>query len=179
MNTWFTSDLHLHHNLLSGIRGYGYDDSEEMTSVVIDRYNSKISKNDTVYILGDFALVNNTKLPEVVKKLNGKKHLILGNHDNVNVNHNGGYGFESIYQYKEVKIGEHRFILFHYPILSWHWIQNPKVFHLFGHVHGNMDESLIPYKCMDVGVDTNDLYPYHIDEVISHMETKKTFSYDN
>ena len=176
-DVWFTSDLHLNHELLRKIRNI--DTIDEMNERIITAYNERVKPQDIVYILGDFAFnVQKSQLHKTTKLFNGEKNLILGNHDKLTINHAGDHGFNWIKHYDEVTCGEYRFILFHYPILSWHWIQNPKVMHLFGHVHGNMDEALIPYKSMDVGVDTReDLAPYHIDEVIEILSKKKQFSY--
>ena len=44
----------------------------------IERWNKRVSKNDRVYILGDFAYNNHRKY---ILALNGKKVLIKGNHD--------------------------------------------------------------------------------------------------
>lgn len=59
---------------------------------------------------------------------------------------------------------------------------------LYGHSHGTLDQ-LQPqftsptwigdqyfiknYKTMDVGVDTNNLFPYHIDEILDIMKEKE------
>ena len=44
---------------------------------LVKRFNSAVSENDTTLFLGDFAF----KGLNIVKRLNGKKILILGNHD--------------------------------------------------------------------------------------------------
>ena len=50
-----------------------------MHEVMIDRWNSVVRPNDIIYHLGDFAFGrHNIKIAE---RLNGKKRLIMGNHD--------------------------------------------------------------------------------------------------
>lgn len=58
----------------------GYASWEEM---LIDKHNSVVGQDDNVLFLGDFSF----KSPGVYAKLlNGKKHLILGNHDRKGIN---------------------------------------------------------------------------------------------
>ena len=46
-----------------------------------DNWNKMVGKKDRVIIVGDFAFANHVKWANC---LNGKKVLILGNHDNMN-----------------------------------------------------------------------------------------------
>lgn len=52
---------------------------EEMNETLVDRHNSVVTPNDKVYFLGDVAL--NKKYLPVLSRMNGKKKLIMGNHD--------------------------------------------------------------------------------------------------
>jgi len=60
--------------------------------MIIDKWNSKIQPDDTVYFLGDFAFCHKTKFKdlsdrefvrmlEIGQQLNGHKTILLGNHD--------------------------------------------------------------------------------------------------
>jgi len=57
----------------------------------------------------------------------------------------------------------------HYPLLSWpHSCYGSIMLH--GHSHGRIP----PYRRrMDVGVDTNDFYPYSFDEIRVIMDDKE------
>ena len=87
MRTFFTSDSHFgHDNIIKHCgrpcRERPFRDSAEMDRALMDAWNSVVSPGDLVYHLGDFSL----RSPETVdaflkKKLNGIKHLIVGNHD--------------------------------------------------------------------------------------------------
>ena len=77
----FTSDLHLGHKNILKLCNRPFSSIEEMDAVLIENWNRKVHKNDQVYILGDL-MYRNEKLPEeYLRQLNGKKHLITGNHD--------------------------------------------------------------------------------------------------
>jgi calcineurin-like phosphoesterase family protein len=54
-----------------------------MNIVLIEKHNRKVKKDDTVFMLGDFMPFERrlTNVRRVLEKLNGTKHLILGNHD--------------------------------------------------------------------------------------------------
>ncbi len=78
---WVTSDSHFgHRNILKfepGARGH-YKNIEEHDLDLLARWNSVVRPNDTVWHLGD---VYFAKGWEVLPHLNGKKKLVLGNHD--------------------------------------------------------------------------------------------------
>jgi calcineurin-like phosphoesterase family protein len=82
-NTYVISDHHWGHKKINKYEPYrlekakelGYNDSEKM---MIDLWNKTIKKDDIVLYLGDFCFSFNKK---IVEQLNGRKFLILGNHD--------------------------------------------------------------------------------------------------
>lgn len=55
---------------------------ELMTETLIQRWNSVVKPEDEVWIVGDFSMkLDAKKQAEVLRRLNGVKNLILGNHD--------------------------------------------------------------------------------------------------
>jgi len=52
---------------------------EEHDEELVRRWNAKVSKKDSVWVLGDFCF--GKKNLEIAGRLNGTKRLILGNHD--------------------------------------------------------------------------------------------------
>ena len=98
---YFTSDNHFNHsNMLAfcPIRQELLPDymrqltteeivaDEEATQIVneemIRRWNARVSPEDTVYHLGDFAMGDRRLIPGILSRLNGTVILIAGNHDN-------------------------------------------------------------------------------------------------
>lgn len=79
MARFFTSDLHFFHRMMIFRRGF--KSAEEMHESIIHTWNKRISKNDQVFILGDFSFGKKQETLDIVKRLNGKKTLIRGNHD--------------------------------------------------------------------------------------------------
>lgn len=146
---------------------------EEMDEKLISNWNSVVGEDDLVYHLGDFAFASHKRIRDIVGRLNGRIHLIEGNHEKKKVLKKVSDLFVDIDKYLEIKYNykkETYFIcMFHYPISSW----NKKMYnsiHLFGHCHGKYTQ---PGKCLDVGVDSDfaNFYPLSIEDVIDY--TKK------
>lgn len=146
---YFTADTHFGHKNIMNFcpKTRPYKSVEDMDADLVYRWNSLVSDDDIVYFLGDFKFSN----VMYEKYLNGKKHLILGNHDR----RNNVDGWESISSYKEIKLDGKLICLFHFPISAWNR-QQYGALHLHGHTHGNNhdrpDVPCVPNR-LDVGVD--------------------------
>lgn len=81
MTIWFTSDLHFYHVNILRFCERPYEDVYHMAEGLINNYNSYVDQNDTVYFLGDICFGTREETLPVVKRLNGRKVLIPGNHD--------------------------------------------------------------------------------------------------
>lgn len=80
---WFSSDMHFgHQNILKFGRDQTFSDLETMHEALIRRWNANVRPDDTVFVLGDVAMGPRSETLPLVAQLNGKKHLIAGNHDN-------------------------------------------------------------------------------------------------
>ena len=78
---FFTSDLHLGHENCIRLCNRPFSSIEEMDEILIENWNHKVTGKDTVYILGDLIYRSQKPPEEYLRRLRGKKHLILGNHD--------------------------------------------------------------------------------------------------
>ena len=170
MSIFFTSDLHIgHKKILTMGKGRPFNTIEEHDKTLIDNWNKKVSPNDLVYVLGDmFWNYNSKQIKEILSQLNGKKHLILGNHDRV-IHNEKSNCWEEIIPYKELTINDDVIILCHYPLAEFkHCFRGS--YHLHGHTHGTYDYSNHNYphgnhNIYDVGVDTNDFEPKSWEEI--------------
>ena len=52
---YYTSDLHLGHKNVIKFDNRPYSDVDEMDDCLIKNWNNKVTDNDDVYIVGDFA----------------------------------------------------------------------------------------------------------------------------
>ena len=79
---YFTADMHFGHRAIINMQSRPFESVEEMNRVLLQNFNSVVHKDDTVYILGD--ICHHMKIEdadELIRKMNGKKYLIIGNHD--------------------------------------------------------------------------------------------------
>lgn len=119
---FFTSDCHFNHqNILEyekESRGC-FSTIEEMNEQIIYNWNKKVSKNDTVYILGDMFMGGLDAIDEIMPRLKGKKILIRGNHDtNKRMERTLPY-LEEAYDIYNLKYNKQMFVLCHYPLREW------------------------------------------------------------
>jgi calcineurin-like phosphoesterase family protein len=186
MDTFFTSDTHFYHgNIIKmcgrpWIRNGDLDDSGEwvsreikdartleMNEALIAKWNSVVGAEDTVYHLGDFSFGKNLK--KIRDRLNGKIHLVLGNHDRKNTVINAG--FESVKSGLLItEIDGFFFVLNHRPLALDLLPSRPHV-HLHGHCHGCPSPSP-RYSSVDVGVDVHNFLPISIEEIFSILDER-------
>lgn len=169
---FYTSDLHLFHNNIIRLCNRPYNNIDEMHEDIIKKWNAKVKPTDQVYILGDlsFTCKNIKDLYNILKRLNGQKHLIKGNHDyrwlsdlskftNENM-------FVSVSDYKTIKDNGNHVVLFHYPIEDWEGRYHGAI-HLYGHIHNSNNISTSLENRYNVGVDVNNFEPKSLDELIN------------
>lgn len=164
---YYTSDPHWGHYNILRLTKRPYDTVEKMNADLIAKWNVKVKPEDEVYILGDmfFKFDDIQQIKDILKMLNGKKHLIRGNHDKFLKQLNWRDYFESVDVYKEIDDNGRMVCLFHYPIEEWNgYYRNSYM--LYGHVHENMDDIKKHPRKFNVGVDVNDFEPKTLDELI-------------
>lgn len=166
--TFFTSDTHFNHANIIEYCKRPWLDVEDMNTALIERWNSTVGPEDTVYHLGDFALGQQEKALPIFELLNGKKHLIAGNHDGSKVKR---MGWESVqpFLYVDLDLDEQPpwHLLIHDPGKAIHKGLIGVVLH--GHLHGMSDlhpfEKIAGVRYIDVGVDCRDYRPISMDQI--------------
>lgn len=85
---FFTSDTHFNHAralelMPNRIPSLGINSIEEMNDAIIERFNNVVCDTDTLIFMGDFLMGMDKEihLPNILTRLNGIKHLVIGNHD--------------------------------------------------------------------------------------------------
>ena len=71
---YFSSDLHFNHNKEFLYKPRGFDSVDAMNITIVNNWNSIVTDEDDVYILGDLMLGDNELGISLLKKLNGKLH---------------------------------------------------------------------------------------------------------
>jgi calcineurin-like phosphoesterase family protein len=205
---WFIADLHADHPKIVSIcsrpvpliEGLDMGNPEHKREIKLKHndwlirevYNKYISKKDDVYILGDVSLAPRNDAEKFIDRLNGNKHLILGNHCK-NIAHSTRFceiTQRKDFTYSRFGLNLH-IVLDHYPLASW----NRKIhgsWMLYGHVHGRFEkispeiEKFLGFV-WDVGIDNKKTYidfykreqsnwckPVNLHDVIQIMWWKST-----
>lgn len=141
---------------------------------LINKWNSVVRKQDTVYFLGDFCLKNKEYTENILRQLKGKKFLIRGNHDK-SLNGLENY-FEWVGDIKEAKFTNNQFKFIdpnetfcvemcHFPMLTWNRRPHGTCM-VHGHSHGNANiiNELTDELRVDVGLD-NQYWDYNFVEL--------------
>lgn len=175
--TFFTSDLHFFHkNLLvkkftKRHELYG-EDVNFMNLDLIKRWNSVVSPDCDVFNLGDIGFASKSKLLEVVSQLNGRIHLIKGNHDESFMHEFSN--IVSVEDYAEISVEGQKIVMSHYPFYKWNGCARG-TWCLHGHEHGNIDrdEHSTTWKIKDVGIDSHpDYRPFSFGELVKIMDKR-------
>lgn len=157
IKTWFTSDHHFGHaNILQ------YEDKHrpfasvnEMNEALIEAWNNIVNQKDIVYHLGDFCF--GRKNIAIAGRLNGKKRLIMGNHDVYPVQEYLQY-FDRVHgclYYKNC-------ILTHIPVHPNH---ARALINIHGHLHSKITDKAPNLCYVNVSVEQTELKPISFDEV--------------
>jgi calcineurin-like phosphoesterase family protein len=168
INTFFTSDTHFYHKKIIKYCDRPFFSIEDMNEYLIDSWNSVVKNGDIIYHLGDFAFCGRATLKSIIKKLNGRICLCMGNHDKYSDTIYFESGIKEILRsLNSRKINGNYFVLCHYAMRVWHR-SNRCSFHCYGHSHGNLEEYENSY---DVGVDNNNFIPISYDDLIEKLRS--------
>ncbi len=186
MNEIFvTSDQHLYHKNIIGFCNRPFLDEYEMNEEIILRWNQIVDNDDIVLNLGDVSAGlkgRNQEFADLIKRFNGHKVLIRGNHDHQDNSFYVNNGF--------IHVMDHLFfdgILFTHAPGKQKDTHHPHKFNEFtsilqetykpiltihGHVHSIGSEIIAHHNC---AVDRNNFIPIHLKTILelnnlSHIE---------
>lgn len=154
-NIWFTSDTHAGHANIIRYCNRPFASVEEMDAALIERWNSVVKPDDYVYHLGDVYFGSGH---EILKNLNGRKRLVLGNHD-------GGKdqklqrAFQKIFTWR--MFPEFGLLMTHVPVHP-STLAAKDLVNVHGHVHQN---SLVDPQYRNICVEVTNYTPVHIEEL--------------
>lgn len=191
---YFTSDLHFGHANCIEMCSRPFADVTAMDEALIANWNDRVKRTDTVYIVGDLVWEKCNPL-EYISRLNGKKILIVGNHDIKWLKKLGmarqdgdrtefcGYSeyFNYIARYVEITVNGIKLTLCHYPMLEWRAsrkIGSKKLGYLVhGHIHNSTAQKYVPLfvlpHALNATADINEYMPVSFDELVRNNERFK------
>ena len=172
---FFTADTHFYHENIIKYCNRQFDSLDDMNGELIKRWNRKIGRNETVYIIGDFMLPWMFKSEEkafyrlvwLCGTLNGRKVLILGNHDYYKPREYLEAGIESVHTSLELNLdGLGRTVLVHDPCVAT--CELFKATWLVGHVH-TVFKYIPERRVFNVGVDQHDYAPVSLPDIVAEI----------
>ena len=136
LKTFFIADTHFGHGDIIEYEKRPFGSVDEMDREMITRWNSVVSDDDTVYVVGDFSFYDVSgdcaKTAAICSQLKGKKILIKGNHDIHSEEYYRNCGFAAAYDYPIILGGF--WIISHEPMYI---NANMPYANIYGHVHSN------------------------------------------
>jgi len=155
VDLWIISDTHFGHANIIKYCDRPFKSAELMDETILANWNDTVRDNDIIYHLGDVYFRN----PQILYALKGRKHLLLGNHDNGRCQH-----LQATFR----KIGIWRkfppLLLSHIPVHPGTLETNQCQFNVHGHTH---NRNLQDQHYINVSVEQTGYKPIHIDEVIA------------
>lgn len=190
---WFTADTHFGHGNIIRFcdrpflsederfraredrRGNWKISSESVArhdEALLASINDRVAEDDTLWILGDFCLGTFDEAKRYRDRIRCRQvHLVRGNHDSPSFDEL----FDCVMDQGMVKHRRRKIWLNHYPMRSW-----DKAFHgswhLYGHVHGRLQEedAATPRLLVrDVGVDACEYAPISFEQLEEYMAPRE------
>lgn len=180
MSAFVTADSHFGHaKSLSFIQPDGsplrpFDSCEEMDETMVERWNKTVGKKDTIYHLGDVVIPRKSLC--ILERLNGRKILIRGNHDQGALKDFSRY-FEDVrgaFFHPGDSTMRGGLIFTHVPVhpscLSGHYLGN-----VHGHLHCHQifDNGEVDRRYFNACVERHDFYPVALEDIKTFFKNKK------
>lgn len=168
-NIWVISDTHFNHKNILNFTDFSdkkvrdFSSVEEMNEIMIERWNECVKPGDKIYHLGDVFFGPKEWIEANWHRLNGKKRLIVGNHDDIPYIVEKRM-FEKVDMWR--MFSEFNILLTHVPIhestLGERRFKDRPMINIHGHIHSNPSPSPL-HRC--VCVEHTDYRPINIDEL--------------
>lgn len=141
---FFIADTHFGHEKIIKLCNRPFENLQDMQNQLIQKWNNKVSNEDTVYILGDFCFkMSKQDAIQILNILNGKKVLVKGNHDKYVGQRDFDECFEKICDIVQINEDKLQMVLCHYPIIDYAGMYYGAKM-IYGHIHNKY----IPHKDM-------------------------------
>ena len=152
VNKYYIADTHFGHSKIIEMCNRPFKNVDEMDATLVDNWNNTVRKDDIIYHLGDFAVCDKDRAIDIFNSLNGKKFLILGNHDYHDSEPKDWLiNLDWHQKPRDTLIVKDGILIHlnHYALRTWKSI-NFGAAHFFGHSHGKCPNF---FRSTDVGVD--------------------------
>lgn len=173
----FISDIHFGHRNVIEFDHRPFVDVEEMDRTLIKLWNGRVSPEDDVYVIGDFAYRNERSEEWYLRQLRGRKHLIIGNHDGKLLGNEKAMSyFDTVEKMMHVTDQGEQLQLCHFPIADWNGMHHGSYL-IHGHIHNRRDDTYEfmkkREKALNAGCMINGYTPVSLRELIRNNERYK------
>lgn len=166
---WFISDTHFFHENIIQYCHRPFANADLMNSEMVKNWNRVVGPNDNVYHLGDVACGyggDESKLASLLFALNGRKRLIVGNHDHIK-SPTLHKVFEKIELWKGFK--KENFTITHIPLRIENLRDGNYCVH--GHLHNN---TVGDPHYLNICVEHTEYTPIHMDAIIGEIKQRES-----
>lgn len=174
MGIFFSSDYHFNHNKDFIYKARGFECVEDMNEEIIRAHNEIVREQDDVYLLGDLMLMDDKKGMEYLSRLNGRLHIIIGNHDTDKrlSLYSTLNNVEEIEYAQRLQFSKFTFFLSHYPLLCFNFGKRNNTINLCGHLHTTNEwEQWNEFGIYHIDFDAHGR-PVSIEEIVEKIERK-------
>ena len=159
--TYFIADTHFGHSAIIRYENRPFSNISEQEEVLVKNWNEIVTDEDTVYVIGDFGLSESKEeTSRVCHALNGRKILVMGNHDTNEPQWYRECGFSEASPWPILIEGF--WILSHEPLYI---NENMPYANIYGHVHANPTYKDASRQSVCVCVERTDYRPISFEEV--------------
>lgn len=174
MRVFFTADWHVGQANVIEYSARPFASANEMNEAIVYGWNSKVGRDDVVYVVGDLGKVD----ANFLRSLNGRKYLAFGNHDKklrknrALVDLFDGAGDVLTVKVEDVTVrgGYKIIVVCHYPMVVWDR-SHYGAWHVHGHCHGSLPDDPHSFR-VDVGVDCWNFCPVSYEQLRERMSSK-------
>lgn len=156
---YFIGDLHLGHKNIIKFERSEFSTIEEHDNHILNILSNKLTKNDTLYVLGDFCFYLSDEIKEKWKNLPCQKIFVYGNHDKQSEEF-----YKSLFHivYKNPVFLNKRVLLSHYPMPVTDGTLN-----LHGHIHNGI---ISKKNYLNMNAYNLSYIPFTEKQVLSYLE---------
>ncbi len=177
MAIFFTSDLHFNAQRTIDISKRPFKTPDELNKALIKNWNETVTKDDTVYILGDFGDLSYARF------LNGRKVFVKGNYErNYYSDKELEKYFDVVYpmdvMYLPVMHNDKMYNIYltHEPLNLANRAMTEDIIGLFGHVH---KLCMVKRYGINVGTDLHYFTPIDLDTVLFYHNAALNYYDEN
>lgn len=168
---WVWSDLHFGHNNIIRFSDRPFPDVDTMNEMLIKNFNDVVSKDDISIWVGDVSFKGTEESKKIVRRCNGYKILVVGNHDFEKKKGLRPLAMDEVHIVYNLEMAGTKVAFTHYPMdnLPIDWVN------VHGHVHvnGHHKDEVLSTTHINVNCEFWDYKPIPLETIYNQVEIFK------